>query len=147
MDNTNKTYEILKNMKLLKESIRKNIGHPFKELNLTIPQSMLMGILVHHGRMKIGDLSKKMGLSNSTVSGIIDRLENQNYVIRIRDLDDRRVIFVDLQEQFKINFKNKQNTFENLFNNLAENVSQEELEQVLKGLEILNKIFNEKEKL
>ena len=101
MDNLDKTYEIIKNLKLIKETLKKTMEKPFKNLDLTGPQSMLIGILGHHGKLKISDLSKKMGLSNSTVSGIIDRLEAHGLIERIRDSDDRRVVMVDLKDDFR----------------------------------------------
>ncbi|MDF2673481.1 MAG: transcriptional regulator, MarR family [Clostridiales bacterium] len=58
-------------------SVKRTMGKQFEEMNITGPQGMLVGTLIHYGEMKISDLSEKLGLSNSTVSGIVDRLENQ----------------------------------------------------------------------
>ena len=64
--------------------LKHSMGQHFNPMNLTGPQGMMMGILSHDGEMKISDLSEKIGLSNSTVSGIIDRLEKQGLVERTR---------------------------------------------------------------
>ena len=137
MNNIDKTYEIMKNLKLIKESLKKNMEKSLKELNLTGPQSMLIGILGHNGKLKISDVSEKMGLSNPTVSGIIDRLENQGFVERIRSSDDRRVVMVDLKEEFRKNAKNKFCNFNNNFGESIDNASEEELDVILKGLSTL----------
>ena len=69
-------------LKQIMDSIRQSVVKEFKEMNLTGPQGMLVGILSHHGAMKVSELSERLGLSNSTVSGIVDRLEKQGYVER-----------------------------------------------------------------
>ncbi|MGO1712174.1 MAG: MarR family winged helix-turn-helix transcriptional regulator, partial [Senegalia sp. (in: firmicutes)] len=92
---------IVKLLKRVMDSIKHNIECEFKEMNLTGPQGMLMGILTKDGEMKISELSKKMGLSNSTVSGIIDRMERDGFVERTRSKEDRRVVNVKMTDDFK----------------------------------------------
>ncbi|WP_206076166.1 MarR family winged helix-turn-helix transcriptional regulator [Marinitoga lauensis] len=52
----------------------------FNDTEITYSQWMLLGVLMKNGSMKVSDLSKKMGLSNSTVSGIVDRMEKQGFI-------------------------------------------------------------------
>ncbi|MBO8165202.1 MAG: winged helix DNA-binding protein [Brevibacillus sp.] len=42
----------------------------------------------------IGDLSKVSALPYSTISGVVDRLERDGYVVRKKDQHDRRVVWV-----------------------------------------------------
>jgi len=144
MDNLDKTYEIIKNLKLIRETLKKTMEKPFKNFDLTGPQSMLIGILGHHGKLKISDLSKKMGLSNSTVSGIIDRLETHGLIERIRDSIDRRVIMVDLKDDFRKIAKDKFCSFDNHFSESIKNASQEELDIILNGLTTLKTVLERK---
>ena len=44
-------------------------------------------------------LVKKTGITPSAMTTALDRLESQNYVIRKRDLDDRRKIFVEITDR------------------------------------------------
>jgi DNA-binding MarR family transcriptional regulator len=53
-------------------------------------------MLSQHSSLALGDLSRKMYLHPSTITGVIDRLEHKGYVVRDRDLDDRRVVKVKL---------------------------------------------------
>jgi DNA-binding MarR family transcriptional regulator len=46
--------------------------------------------------LTIGELSVRMGLSASTTTGLVDRLERDGFASRIRDNDDRRVVRVFL---------------------------------------------------
>jgi DNA-binding MarR family transcriptional regulator len=78
--------------KILKQYMRKN----FEDLGITAPQGIVIGTLFKFGEMKITELSKKVNLSNSTISGIIDRLEKQGLVTRVRSQEDRRAVYVKI---------------------------------------------------
>jgi len=137
-----KSYEIIRTIKSVKESLKHNFEKRFKDLNLTAPQGMLIGILVRNGQMKISDLSEKMALSNSTVSGIIDRLEKNEFVERRRSEEDRRVVMVDLTEDFRKEAKERFKTVEDSLSSVLKLATQEEAEEVIKGLETLDKLLN-----
>jgi len=51
--------------------------------------------------MPLGELSKKMYLHPSTITGVVDRLEKRGYVLRHRDQEDRRVVKVQLTPKGK----------------------------------------------
>lgn len=47
----------------------------------------------------MGEISKAVELSYSTISGLISRLEQQGIVRRFRDQADRRIVWVSLTER------------------------------------------------
>jgi DNA-binding MarR family transcriptional regulator len=53
-----------------------------------------LGILIQHGPMTAGQLSKLTGLTTGAVTGVIDRLEKKELVKRELDKDDRRKIMI-----------------------------------------------------
>lgn len=63
---------------------------------ITPPQFVALQWLFEHGDMTIGDLSNKMFLAFSTTTDLVDRMENNNLVKRMRDLQDRRVVRIQL---------------------------------------------------
>ncbi|MFC0216583.1 MarR family winged helix-turn-helix transcriptional regulator [Paenibacillus chartarius] len=67
-----------------------------KELGLTGPQILVLRELFVGQQRTIGELSKALELSNSTITGIVDRLERNGLVERKRDEKDRRVVFVSI---------------------------------------------------
>jgi DNA-binding MarR family transcriptional regulator len=123
-------------------SIKHNMGKQFEEMNVTGPQGMLVGILIHYGEMKISDLSEKLGLSNSTVSGIVDRLENQGLVERTRSIEDRRVVYVNVTPEFKQNAKERFKCFEKNFESMMSKATPEELDTILKGIATLKEVID-----
>ena len=66
----------------------------YGKLNLTYPQSIVLAILEADGPMPISTLAEAAGSANSTISGVVDRLEKMGLVQRVRSDSDRRVIYV-----------------------------------------------------
>ena len=142
MEETNKSIRIVKLLKQVVDSIKQNVESEFKEMGLTGSQGMLMGTLAHNGKMKISELSERMGLSNSTVSGIVDRLEKQGFVERIRSKEDRRVVYVDVTIEFRKKAKEHFNKIDTKVESVMKEGTQEEIDKVFEGLHILKKIFD-----
>lgn len=57
-------------------------------------QQVLILEQIRHEPKTVGEISKAIGLSYSTISGLISRLEREQLVIRTRDQDDRRIVWV-----------------------------------------------------
>lgn len=68
---------------------------------LTVPQIVCLYEIYENGKMTISTLSKKIYLSMSTIVGVIDRLEEKQFVHRTRDIQDRRIIYIDITEKGK----------------------------------------------
>lgn len=66
---------------------------------ITPPQFIALQWLHELGDMTIGDLSNKMYLAFSTTTDLVDRMEKNKLVVRIRDDQDRRVVFIHLLEE------------------------------------------------
>lgn len=143
MEDINIASYILKVFKELKDTMRKNMENQFDGMNITAPQGMVIGILCHEGKMPVSELSKKIGLSNSTVSGIVDRLENQEIIQRIRSKEDRRVVFVDVTERFKKQPKDHFNHMQKIIEDILDKATPEELEIIVKGISILERLLRD----
>lgn len=146
MDEISRSIQVIGILKQLKDSIKTNMHQGFRDMQLTAPQGMLMGILAHEGNMKISDLSEKLGLSNSTVSGIIDRLESQKLVERIRSTEDRRVVYVNVSEEFKKNSRERFKKIEEMFEAMMSKATPEELEKIIEGMQTLKNVIDRQNK-
>lgn len=141
MEGINYGFEILKMLKQIMDTIKQKMKYQCKDLDITGPQGILMGILVHYGEMKVSDLSEKLGLSNSTVSGIIDRLEKQGLVERTRSTEDRRVVYVSVTPEFKKSFKKYFSEAKKKFEEIINKATPEELKVIFEGLDTLKKVL------
>ena len=120
-----------------------SIGNVFEETGITGPQAMVMGILDEQKKMKITELSNKISLSNSTVSGIIDRLEKQGMVERERSKEDRRVVYVSICPKFSAEHKNIHKLIQENTANIIKMDTPEEMDKIFEGLSTLKRILGE----
>lgn len=70
-----------------------------KEYGLTGPQLILMRAIQEMGNVTIKELSNQTNVSQATTTTIIDRLELNGYVQRIRSVADRRKVHANLTEK------------------------------------------------
>jgi len=71
----------------------------FYKMKVTMPQFVVMEILHRNDEIKMTDLARSMNVSTAAMTGIIDRLVRERYVIRSSDPKDRRIINVGLTEK------------------------------------------------
>lgn len=67
-----------------------------RRADLTGPQLTVVKLLETVGDLSLSELSEKIRAQNSTVTGIIDRMERENLVTRERSKEDRRVVHIKL---------------------------------------------------
>ncbi len=70
-----------------------------RRADLTGPQLTVLKMLEGVGDLSLSDLSERIRAQNSTVTGIIDRMEREGLVVRARSTEDRRVIKIRLTER------------------------------------------------
>lgn len=95
--------------------------HLVKKYGLTGPQLLVLKELYKNDFQTIGAVSRNISLSQATVTSILDRLEKQQFVKRIRTAEDKRKVQIQLsakateildkepnllQEDFVIKFNN-----------------------------------------
>ncbi|MGE5631827.1 MAG: MarR family winged helix-turn-helix transcriptional regulator [Caulobacteraceae bacterium] len=135
---------IMELMSKISNKMDKDMRCCFCESSLTVPQMAVITLLYQNGEMKISDISINMGLTNSTTSGIIDRLERMELVRRLRDEADRRIVKVVLTEKANEMQDELRLKHEGFLANCFKKTSEEEMETIVKGLELLNKIIDNK---
>ena len=67
-----------------------------RRAQLTGPQLTVVKILEQIGELSLSELSERIRAQNSTVTGIIDRMEREGLVARERSKEDRRVVIIRL---------------------------------------------------
>lgn len=65
-----------------------------RERGLTGPQLSVLKILEATGDLSLTELSERMSAKNSTITGIVDRMERDGLVVRDRSATDRRVVLI-----------------------------------------------------
>jgi MarR family transcriptional regulator, organic hydroperoxide resistance regulator len=70
-----------------------------RSAELTGPQLTVLKVLEGVGDLSLSELSERIRAQNSTVTGIIDRMEREGLVVRARSTEDRRVVNIQLTEK------------------------------------------------
>ncbi|WP_026693731.1 MarR family winged helix-turn-helix transcriptional regulator [Peribacillus kribbensis] len=68
---------------------------------ITLPQFYALQWLLEEGDMTIGELSNKLFLAFSTTTDLVDRMEKNQLVLRVKDTNDRRVVRIHLLPEGK----------------------------------------------
>ena len=144
MDNSGAKAEAARLFSEVEKTLKHSMRKTFEDVGLTMPQCMVIGALIKSGEMKISELSNKVKLSNSTVSGIVDRLENQGLVVRTRSEEDRRTVFVKTTKKVEEIYNGIHKKVEESFENLLSLGTDEEMGKIVEGLNTLNRILKEK---
>ena len=84
------TEEILAHVRALRRDLLRNPYVDAEGSGLTGPQVTVMACLVRGGPLTLTELSRQLGMSHSTASGIVDRLQARGLVQRTPDAADRR---------------------------------------------------------
>lgn len=96
---------------------------------ITPPQFIALQWLFEHGDMTIGDLSNKMYLAFSTTTDLVDRMEKNELVVRIREEQDRRVVRIKLLKEGERIIEEVIQKRQEYLQNVLSEFSEEEVEQ------------------
>ena len=121
----------------------------YKLDKLNPAQGRIMFVLWNNNNLPIHELSKETQLSKSTLTSMLDRLEEAGYIKRSPSKKDRRKIIINLikvDKEFEQNYINVSNEMLNLFYNGFSEEEIDRFESFLKRL--LNNLveFEEKNK-
>lgn len=140
-DNTNKNDEEL-SLKLFivlsraVESVRKQVVKDIKSYQLNLTEFGVMEFLYHKGEQPIQLIGKKVLLASSSITYVVDKLEEKGYLERIACPNDRRVIYGRLTEKgeklMKEIFPQHKKAMAMIFSSLSKNEKEQAIELLKK---------------
>ena len=130
---------ILMNYLKVSQHLSQQFRSHFGKVNLTFPQALALSIMGAEGPMPISKLAEKMGSANSTISGIVDRLERLGLAKRTRSELDHRVIYVETTDKYLEIRERAKSGVNEYFNSLLDRLAPGEREDVANALEVLDR--------
>jgi len=118
---------------------RRITKHAARELGLTGPQLSVMKLLETMGDLSLSSLSERIRAQNSTVTGIIDRMEREGLVVRERSTSDRRVVYIKLTQKGAALAKTIEVEPMEIFRTVLQALSKEDTKDLLRILGKLQK--------
>lgn len=101
MDEVAHVARIEKELRYVSGLVKQKGREMLNNYKITPPQFIALQWLSEEGDMTIGELSSKMYLAFSTTTDLIDRMEKNELVKRVKDEKDRRVVRIHLLEEGK----------------------------------------------
>lgn len=89
--------EVLIALRRIIRSIDTHSRDLIERRGVTVPQLVILQKLMA-GPSTLGQLAREVHLSQATVSGIVDRLEQRQFLSRERHTDDRRRVVIELTD-------------------------------------------------
>ncbi|MFB5662917.1 MarR family winged helix-turn-helix transcriptional regulator [Alteribacillus sp. HJP-4] len=115
---------------------------------ITPPQFVALQWLQEHGDMTIGELSNHMYLACSTTTDLIDRMEKNELVERVKDQKDRRVVRIHLLEKGERIIKEVIEKRQNYLQEILEDFSSQQVEALDNSIDLLHRLMtSEKQKV
>lgn len=115
-----------------------------KGFNLSLTEMMVVRLVSEEQSVRVSHLSEKLGVPPSTMTSILDRLEDKNIVRRVRSREDRRAIAVELVPDME---ERKREMYQLLAEELKEalkEISPERVSQMVADMEyFLEKLMNQ----
>ena len=129
--------QLMMRLRQIVQHLSKHSKHIQESYQITIPQLLCLNEVYEHGPITIGALTRLIYLNNSTVTGIVDRLEKRNLVRRTRISKDRRQIHVEITEGGLEFIKNAPNPIQKGFLERLESLEEDKVTLLLWALELL----------
>ena len=140
-DNSKHSFESVasmeKELRYISHLIKQKGREILSNYTITPPQFVALQWLHESGDMTIGDLSNKMYLAFSTTTDLVDRMEKNELVQRVRDEQDRRVVRIHLLPEGE---RIIQEVIEKSQNYLRELLQEFEVDEAQELLKLLKKL-------
>lgn len=127
-----------KELRYISHLIKQKGREILSNYTITPPQFIALQWLHESGDMTIGDLSTKMYLAFSTTTDLVDRMEKNELVQRVRDENDRRVVRIHLLPEGMRIIQEVIIKRQEYLRDITEEFSEEEFEQLSRTLQKLH---------
>lgn len=127
-----------KELRYISHLIKQKGREILSNYTITPPQFIALQWLHESGDMTIGDLSTKMYLAFSTTTDLVDRMERNELVQRVRDENDRRVVRIHLLPEGERIIQEVIFKRQNYLRDITQEFNAEEFEQLSRTLQKLH---------
>ncbi len=113
------------------------------DFKITTPQFNALLVLRREGDLTIGELGERLFLACSTATDLVDRMERNELVLRIRDTRDRRVIRMKVLDKGHQMVKEVLEARATYLNGVLSQISDEECTEIIKSMNMLYRLMSE----
>jgi len=114
-----------------------------KSYQVSVPQLLCLQSLYENGEISMSNIAENIMVNVSTVTGIVDRLEQKGFLERHRVSEDRRVITITLTDKGRSLVENSPPAVHPKIVQAVQMLSEAEREEVLGALDKLSRLMDD----
>lgn len=108
---------------------------------VTFAQMRVLWVIEMEGASPQGDVARRLGVSNSTMTEVVDRLVRGGYVRREESSRDRRRVVLNLRPRGRSMLADYAKRRRERFEKLASVVGKGDIDRIARALETLNEVL------
>lgn len=141
--NNNKALQdsIIASLNRIVRIINRRLQDLLKDFDLTEPQLRTLQELARLSPVPVGALATAVGVSQSTMTGILDRLEKRVLVTRTKDENDRRTVTIEITSEGTELLKRAPQPLEERFRQRLANLKESEQRSIAKALRKIEELI------
>lgn len=105
MNRKNSTEKIIHNFRAIRRLVSSGNRTAQKEYGVTMAQASLLLLLLHEGKMTMGDIAKDLGISKGAVTQLLNSLIEKELLEKVQDDQDKRIFYISLSKKGAKHFK------------------------------------------
>lgn len=133
------------------QSVEKLIKEDFLKKEINLNEYAILELLYHRGEQAIQVIGKRVLMGDGSITYVIDKLEDKEFLQRKRSQEDRRKIYISLTDKGKKYMNQRVVEHEALIHKIFEDLNKDEVEttiDLLKRIGIHSEnLLNKKETL
>jgi MarR family transcriptional regulator, organic hydroperoxide resistance regulator len=133
--------DIIDNIRRVFQVVNEHSKLAEKKTGVTGPQLWAIKTIAQEAPIMVTEIARRMYLHPATVVGILDRLEKQGLVARIRSTEDRRVVWVELTQLGRALVKKAPEVAQGLLVAGLEEMGDNKLKNIMRALDQLAEIL------
>jgi DNA-binding MarR family transcriptional regulator len=139
--------QIIETQRRMNRVIRERTLGSWVKLNLTVPQLKSLFYISRHGRVNLSGLASGIQVTPANVTGIVDRLVEQELLTRLPDADDRRILWLRLTGKAEALLANLREVRASEMHKILDRLSTRNLSKLARAFDMLEQAVevNEKE--
>jgi DNA-binding MarR family transcriptional regulator len=112
-----------------------------KGADFTLAQYRVLMLVKHRGAMSINELRNQLNIAQSTASEMVDRLVQQNLLLREKDLTDKRITLFKLSKKAEKILERRRDLMEDCYRKVLEPLSAGEQIELVEAFETILEII------
>lgn len=135
---------LMKSSSLIEDELRRRLR---RECGSTLPRFDVMAALSQApGGMRMGEISKRLRVSNGNITGIVDKLETEGLAARVPVPGDRRANLVTLTDEGRTAFSDHASAHEAWISEILGQLNADDIDGMIRRLDPLISMLEKQNK-